>query len=964
MKKSFRTTYACILAAVMGHMLSAAEPSGFTIRGIIYHKTDKGVEPVDMAVVSVPEFTIGGSTNLQGEYLLQNVPSGKVRLTVHSLGYVPVDTTISVTADRTLNFVMKADNFRLDEVVVTAKASKAGQSTASTISRTAMDHMQTSSLADLMQLLPGGVVSNPNLSSASTMNIRAFGNYYGDNAESGALNMNSLGTAIIMDGSPISNNANMQSINSAINGSLMSKGDVAVGGGVPPNSGVDLRQISTDNIESVEVIRGIPSAEYGDLTAGAVIVNSKAGKEPLSIRFKTNPNVYQFSANKGLVLGEKAGNLNIGADYAYNVTKPTEAYKYYQRATGKLLYSNVWLDGKWRSNTSLDFIYGRNTMEPNPDNKMTRRGEGARDIGGILNTNGTFYIDKGWFRSLKYAISGSYMDRHSYYEQIYNDAMGVYSLAEQDGLIATNRPGNNIYDTEGRPITNWTGNKDTFVTMLPDSYFGRYDIYGKEVNVFSKVSAQFAGKIGKTSHQILVGADFKTDGNLGDGQVFDPMTPPHNSIVAVSNRPRKYKDIPFVSQLGVFAEENLAWSFAPGRKLYLQAGVRFDQIFDFKHAFSPRINLAVNILKDQALTLRGGWGILSKAPTVGYLYPDRAYFDFVNFNSMTDQTVPEDKRLAMVTTRAFDTENRDRLEIAKNYISEIGIDSQLGGMFFSVTGYYEKMNNGYMLSSSYDTWQWMQYDIYRSSGLPSPSGFPALTLANSYGYLASYLAPSNNITDISKGVELSLDFGRINSIRTSFTLNGAYMSNLFYENGPTFYNRDSGLTDQFHVGIYEGESEKLHRERLVTTLRATHNIPRIGLVITLTAQVTWMEKEWSSFGNDSIPIGYLDVFDHGARKAFSMSDFEKLTPGTQEYKAMEAILKTTYDYRYRVERRPPLLLMNINVTKEFKKNLRVSFFANNMFMSYPVYKSRVNPGEQYRRNPNLFFGLELVAIIK
>ena len=442
------------------------------------------------------------------------------------------------------------------------------------------------------------------------------------------------------------------------------------------------------------------------------------------------------------------------------------------------------------------------------------------------------------------------------------------------------------------------------------------------------------------------------------------MTPPHNSIVAVSNRPRKYKDIPFVSQLGVFAEENLAWSFAPGRKLYLQAGVRFDQIFDFKHAFSPRINLAVNILKDQALTLRGGWGILSKAPTVGYLYPDRAYFDFVNFNSMTDQTVPEDKRLAMVTTRAFDTENRDRLEIAKNYKSEIGIDSQFGGMFFSVTGYYEKMNNGYMLSSSYDTWQWMQYDIYRSSGLPSPSGFPALTLANSYGYLASYLAPSNNITDISKGVELSLDFGRINSIRTSFTLNGAYMSNLFYENGPTFYNRDSGLTDQFHVGIYEGESEKLHRERLVTTLRATHNIPRIGLVITLTAQVTWMEKEWSSFGNDSIPIGYLDVFDHGARKAFSMSDFEKLTPGTQEYKAMEAILKTTYDYRYRVERRPPLLLMNINVTKEFKKNLRVSFFANNMFMSYPVYKSRVNPGEQYRRNPNLFFGLELVAIIK
>lgn len=264
--------------------------------------------------------------------------------------------------------------------------------------------------------------------------------------------------------------------------------------------------------------------------------------------------------------------------------------------------------------------------------------------------------------------------------------------------------------------------------MLPDSYFGRYDIYGKEVNVFSKVSAQFAGKIGKTSHQILVGADFKTDGNLGDGQVFDPMTPPHNSIVAVSTARANTKTSRSYRS-SVFSPKKTSRGVLPrDGNCICQAGVRFDQIFDFKHAFSPRINLAVNIMKDQALTLRGGWGILSKAPTVGYLYPDRAYFDFVNFNSMTDQTVPEDKRLAWLPPslryrKPGPARNR------QDYKSEIGIDSQLGGMFFSVTGYYEKMNNGYMLSSSYDTWQWMQYDIYRSSGLPSPSGFPALTLA-------------------------------------------------------------------------------------------------------------------------------------------------------------------------------------------------------------------------------------------
>ncbi len=31
-----------------------------------------------------------------------------------------------------------------------------------------------------------------------------------------------------------------------------------------------MRSISTDDIESVEVVRGIPSAEYGNLTSGMI----------------------------------------------------------------------------------------------------------------------------------------------------------------------------------------------------------------------------------------------------------------------------------------------------------------------------------------------------------------------------------------------------------------------------------------------------------------------------------------------------------------------------------------------------------------------------------------------------------------------------------------------------------------------------------------------------------------------
>lgn len=113
MKKSFRT-YACILAAVMGHMLSAAEPSGFTIRGNIYHKTDKGVEPVDMAVVSVPESQSAAARTCR-RILVAKRTVGKSATHRTFIGLCAGRHDDQRLADRTLNFVMKADNFRLDE---------------------------------------------------------------------------------------------------------------------------------------------------------------------------------------------------------------------------------------------------------------------------------------------------------------------------------------------------------------------------------------------------------------------------------------------------------------------------------------------------------------------------------------------------------------------------------------------------------------------------------------------------------------------------------------------------------------------------------------------------------------------------------------------------------------------------------------------------------------------------------
>ena len=48
-----------------------------------------------------------------------------------------------------------------------------------------------------------------------------------------------------------------------------------------------MRSISTDDIESVEVIRGIPSVEFGNLTSG--VVNIKKKEKPLRLQHVLKP---------------------------------------------------------------------------------------------------------------------------------------------------------------------------------------------------------------------------------------------------------------------------------------------------------------------------------------------------------------------------------------------------------------------------------------------------------------------------------------------------------------------------------------------------------------------------------------------------------------------------------------------------------------------------------------------------
>lgn len=939
-------------------VLSQEQPQAkdFTISGFVFEAGSH--KPIPFATVFMPDLLLGTSAREDGAFTLNHVQPGKLRLEIRFMGRVSQDTLIQIKGNITnLRFYLQEENFRLNEVNVTAENSKAGQATSSKISRLAMDHMQATSLGDIMQLLPGGLVTNPNLGNASQLNLRMISDHTSgvpgltDGGQENAANMNSLGTLIVRDGAPVSNNANLQTMSPVIVGA-----GTALGGTASPAGGFDVRSIPTDNIESVEVIRGIPSVEYGDLTSGAVIINSKAGREPFRLRFKTNENIYQVSVGKGFNLSGKKGSLNISGDYAYNVTDPMQSYIYYQRAAVKAIYSNVFLQDILRSNTSVELIYGDNRRKQNPDDEHLQLKTNGRDLGFSFNTNGIFDLDYGWLKNLRYTVAVNYMGKKSYEQRLLTNATYQYSMTTTDGAILSNRPGVNLYDDQGNKLTNIpVGEEALYANMLANDYLTRYNIEGKEVNIYAKLMTNFVKQWNRVNNRILIGADFKSDGNNGKGKTFDPTTPPWriNTSLYSSFRPRKYSDIPYVNQLGLYVEENFRLTFAD-RDLNLQLGVRYDKLFGHKDIWTPRLNASLDLFP-KILTLRGGYGETAKMPTVLYLHPEKAYFEIVNFLSLTNDKIPEAQRLMMTTTRVFDTENKD-LEIARNRKAEIGLDLNIKGTRLALTLFQERMNNGYSMAYLPTTFKSAENKQYKSGDLPADGvTLPALVEKGTYNVLLKYMTPQNNITINTRGLEFDLNFGRVDAIRTAFSVNGAWLRTERYDNGYTYY--ENGSEDPAkapHVGIYEAAMRKNYYERMATTFRVTHNIPDIGFIVTLSAQVLWKEANWSHFGNDSIPVSYISK-DDGQVHAFD--------PSMKEDAEFATIIRTVNQKDRIRESMPPTLCINLHLTKEIKDYLRISFFANNMFSSRPLYKQKRSIGSYERRNIPLFFGLELSAII-
>lgn len=883
------------------------DKGGAVIAGVVIEQQSR--KPVEAATIQVVPFGMWAVTDKNGRFEIRNVPLGKVTVVVNSMSMIPVEREFNLTSPIVYNapFVLSTDALSLKEVQVVARESKHG-STSSVISKAAIEHLQATSIADVLQLLPGGIAKNPDLGGVNRVSLRQV------NAD----NVGSLGTSIIVNGAPVSNNANLQVSNTATAGTGASFATSSGGG-------MDLRQFSADNIESIEVIRGIPSVEHGDLTSGAIIVKTKAGEEPFHLKARINPRITQLWGGKGFKISDKAGSIFADVDYTRSFDDQRFSYKGYSRVTGNVIYSKTFGTVKpLATTTSFSYAMNLDDEKQDPDDKRYQRKTKAQDYNYRFNTSGRWTLNKKFSREINYNISASYNVQKGFQQEL----LSGYTY----------------------PITFEL--KDTTVRgqYVPSEYVSQLWIEGKPLNVFAKVNNTFFHRGDWLNHRVIVGADWRTDGNFGEGKVYDWSRPPR-MLSNTAFRPRSYKDIPVLNQLAFYAEDNMVADVL-GRRMALQAGVRFDNIqptgiwtSKFGTVASPRLNFSYEILKN--FNLRAGYGVTAKAPTLLYLYPQEAYYDLVSYNYYSSNP---DESLVMITTRVINTENPD-LKIMKTNKREVGFDWNFAPRKrLTVMGFYEKTKNGYEMSGNIPrSFTRLEFPVYETKQT-RPGEVPLIEFDSTGSFYADYNVPTNNVTNTNKGIELDLDLGRFDAIRTSFVLNGAWINSTSVSSDYYTLKRSQSGQEPKKIAVYD-KGRGRETERINTTLRMIHNIPELKFIVTLAVQTIWSERN-KYLNYFHTPVAYIDA---------SNGQFVHLTKDQQDQitDADRELYNPFGDEYYKTESWKPVWLFNLRLTKEIGKGVGFSFFANNVFANNPLHRSNRWPDSYERRNPALFFGTEI-----
>ena len=910
-----------------------------TVSGIVVDKASG--EPVAGAVLRLGEDYLWTSADIDGRFTFTGIYSGKYGLEASCLGYVSVRMDVEVGEDNPeIRIALAEQSLALDEVVVTAQKAKDGLSTSHSLGRDALNHLQMSGMSDMAALLPGGKTVNPDLTENNAISLREGGSSTG-NA--------SFGTAVEVDGVRLGNNASFGEM-----------------------TGAATRNVAVENIESIEVITGVPSAEYGDLNSGIVKIHTKKGRTPVNVTFAVNPRTYQVSASKGIGLQEDNGVLNVSAEWARSVKKLSSPYQSYSRSGITFGYSNTFRK-VLRLEAGLSGNIGGMDTKDDPDT-FTGTYEKVRDNAFRGNASLTWLLNRSWVTNLRFDASVNFNDNLSHlheYESYGSQQPAVH--AESEGYWLADR--------------------------LPLNYFSDLMVDSKELDFAASFKYSWHRRWDEVKSSLKAGVQWKSSGNVGQGEYYkDP------SLAADGYRPRPYSDYPFMHNLSVYAEED--FNFPVGKTtLEIMAGIRYENIFirnslyKNKATFSPRFNVKWQL--SEGFAVRGGWGITEKLPSYHILYPKQEYRDIQTFGFSHG-----DSASYVYYTQPYTVRYNPELKWQRNSNSEIGIEAGFRGVKLSLVGFWNITKSPYNFLNVYDPYS---YDILqRPEGFTMPEN-PQIKVDSQTGMVwlrggdDEYWTPmevkvtdrtfaksnrQNNGADVHRaGAEAVLEFPEIKPLRTTFRIDAAYTWTRYLNDQLSYYYQKgwshTSLPDRSYqyVGIYaNGGSDTPVVNGKVThdldaNITAITHIPQARIVITCRLEMSLLRrnrnlseydgKEYafttsqtgktptggSIYGGSSYtavyPVAYMDL-DGNVRP------FTEAEAADPQFASL--ILKSGNAYTFAQDGYGPYMSANLSITKEIGDHVSLSFFANNFTNSRPYVKSLAT-GVGAIFTPAFYYGL-------
>lgn len=885
---------------------------------ILSAQTQAPLESATLQLYSEKGAFFGTVTDAKGIFRVK-IPTGKYRVIVSYIGYHSLTRNTELVRNDSVTFRLALSNENLEEVIVTATEAK-GSSSATKIDREAMQHRQPTSFGDLLSLLPGGMSAVPAIGSASLIALRQAGTAGED------YDISSLGTAFLVDGHRLATDANMQKVVQISGSSKDSHSALEFA-----NRGIDMRSLSTDQIESVEIVRGLASVEYGDLTSGLVKINRKKGFTPWEARFKADQYGKLFALGKGIELKDRRLSLNAGLDHTDARPDPRDAFSSYKRLTVSIRLNKQWNTTGYRLSWGMSGDYTGSFDDRKSDPEITKQKEDRYKASyNALSLGNTLRADYNHNQTLKFLELTT-------------------SLSFQTDKIKQTKV---VQLDRDRTVPNSLEAGEHDGLFLPYKYTAHLLVDGKPFRAAAKLKAGLSFSGQRITHRVLLGTEWSMDKNYGRGQVYDinrPLNP------TTSLRPTSFVEIPAGHKLSLFAEDNINLPFGPhlfrvtaGVRGQMQMNLNRHYLLQNKMYFDPRISAQWHfpaIGPQINLILSGGIGRQTKMPTLQQLHPYKIYHDIIQLNYY--HLNPEYRRIN-IRTYLIDPTNYN-LKPARNRKWEIKADFSYAGNNLVITYFQETMHSGFRSSTEVAPYSYKKYntgniDPNTLQGPPDLADlqWQADTILQSYGQT------TNGSSLLKKGIEFQLVFHRIEVLKTKLTVNGAWFHTTYKNSRPMYYSvskviNNVALNDKY-IGYYNWNDGYV-KQQFNTTFILDTRLKQPGLTFS-----TWIECMWFSnsrrMRQNGIPTAYMDVT--GNLHPYTEADRKDM------YKKW--LVREYNDELFKKTTEPFYMYLNFKASKDFGKYLNLSLFVDRILDYTPDYDSN---GYTIRRNVTPYFGMEL-----